>query len=118
MPRFQRTRGVLRLLALWVAHNYQDEHRKVTNEPLITLGLAPLENPIFRAALFNQLGSDELEIPVAADIRDKGGQLQRFYFMTDVLGSVMGLVDTNGAVDVNKQSRQGLPGMSSAATTG
>ncbi|MEX0701796.1 MAG: DUF499 domain-containing protein [Planctomycetales bacterium] len=71
LPRFQRTRGILRLLALWVAHNYQDEHRKVTNEPLITLGLAPLENPIFRAALFSQLGSDELEIPVAADIAGK-----------------------------------------------
>ncbi|MEX0715871.1 MAG: DUF499 domain-containing protein [Planctomycetaceae bacterium] len=74
LPRFQRTRGILRLLALWVAHNYQDEHRKVTNEPLITLGLAPLENPIFRAALFNQLGSDELEIPVAADIAGKASE--------------------------------------------
>jgi len=71
LPRFQRTRGVLRLLALWVSHNFQDEHRKVSNEPLITLGLAPLESPIFRAALFNQLGSDELEIPVAADIAGK-----------------------------------------------
>ncbi len=28
LPRFQRTRGVLRLLALWVAHAYQEEHRK------------------------------------------------------------------------------------------
>ncbi len=74
LPRFQRTRGVLRLLALWVAHNYQDEHRKVSNEPLITLGLAPLDNPIFRAALFNQLGSDELEIPVAADIAGKASE--------------------------------------------
>ena len=74
LPRFQRTRGVLRLLALWVAHNFQDEHRKVSNEPLITLGLAPLESPIFRAALFNQLGSDELEIPVAADIAGKSNE--------------------------------------------
>ena len=45
LPRFQRTRGVLRLLALWVAHNYQEEHRKATREPLITLGLAPLQEP-------------------------------------------------------------------------
>ena len=74
LPRFQRTRGVLRLLALWVAYNYQEEHRKVSNEPLITLGLAPLENPIFRAALFEQLGSSELEIPVAADIAGKSGE--------------------------------------------
>ena len=71
LPKFQRTRGVLRLLALWVAHNYQDEHRKDTKEPLITLGLAPLENPTFRAALFEQLGSSELEISVTSDIAGK-----------------------------------------------
>ena len=71
LPRFQRTRGILRLLALWVSHNYQDEHRKNSQEPLITLGLAPLENPFFRAAIFEQLGSSELEIPVTADITGK-----------------------------------------------
>lgn len=71
LPRFQRTRGVLRLLALWVAHNHQEEHRKATREPLLTLGLAPLDNPLFRAALFEQLGSDSLEIPVATDIIGK-----------------------------------------------
>jgi predicted AAA+ superfamily ATPase len=71
LPRFQRTRGVLRLLALWVANNYQEEHRKSTQEPLITLGLAPLDNPMFRAAIFEQLGSSELEIPVTADITGK-----------------------------------------------
>lgn len=71
LPRFQRTRGVLRLLALWVAHAYQEEHRKAHREPLITLGSAPLENPIFRAAMFEQLGSTELEIPVTTDIAGK-----------------------------------------------
>jgi Protein of unknown function (DUF499) len=71
LPRFQRTRGVLRLLALWVAHNHQEEHRKATREPLLTLGLAPLQNPTFRAALFEQLGSDGLEIPVTTDILGK-----------------------------------------------
>jgi len=64
LPRFQRTRGILRLLALWVAHAYQDEHRKAMREPLITLGSAPLEDPIFRSAMFEQLGSNELEVPV------------------------------------------------------
>lgn len=71
LPRFQRTRGVLRMLALWVSHNYQEEHRKDSKEPLITLGLAPLDNPIFRAALFEQLGASELEIPVTTDIIGK-----------------------------------------------
>jgi hypothetical protein len=71
LPRFQRTRGVLRLLALWVARNHQEEHRKATREPLITLGLATLQDPTFRAALFEQLGSDGLEIPVTTDIIGK-----------------------------------------------
>lgn len=71
LPRFQRTRGVLRLLALWVANNFNEEHRSVSQEPLITLGLAPLDNPLFRAAIFEQLGSSELEIPVTADITGK-----------------------------------------------
>ena len=71
LPRFQRTRGVLRLLALWVAHAYQEEHRKAMREPLITLGSAPLENPTFRSAMFEQLGSNELEVPVTTDIAGK-----------------------------------------------
>jgi hypothetical protein len=73
LPRFQRTRGVLRLLALWVANNYIEEKRKATREPLITVGLAPFDNPIFRAALFEQLGSDALETPVTTDIIGKTG---------------------------------------------
>lgn len=71
LPRFQRTRGILRLLALWVAHAYQEEHRKAMRESLITLGSAPLENPIFRSAMFEQLGSNELEVPVTTDIAGK-----------------------------------------------
>lgn len=74
LPRFQRTRGVLRLLALWVAHNYKEDHRKDTKEPLITLGSAPLENAQFRAAIFEQLGASELEIPVTTDIAGKLGE--------------------------------------------
>ena len=68
LPRFQRTRGVLRLLALWVARAYQEEHRQAAREPLIGLGSAPLDDPTFRAAVFEQLGSDRLEVPVTTDI--------------------------------------------------
>lgn len=71
LPRFQRTRGVLRLLALWVAHNYQEEHRKASGEALISVGLAPMQNAMFRAAVFEQLGGDGLEIPVTTDIIGK-----------------------------------------------
>ncbi len=71
LQRFQRTRGVLRLLALWVAHAYQDEHRRSTKEPLITLGTAPLDNLNFRTAMFEQLGENKLEVPVTTDILGK-----------------------------------------------
>ena len=71
LPRFQRTRGILRLLALWVARAYQEEHRRDSREPLITLGSAPLADQTFRDALFEQLGSDQLSIPVATDIVGK-----------------------------------------------
>jgi hypothetical protein len=68
LPRFQRTRGVLRLLALWVASSWREDARKATRAPLIELGSAPLEDAQFRAALLEQLGSTELEGPMTADI--------------------------------------------------
>jgi len=71
LPRFQRTRGILRLLALWVAHAFQEDHRKASREPLIMLGSAPLEDQTFRTAMFEQLGSHDLEIPVTTDIAGK-----------------------------------------------
>ena len=71
LPRFQKTRGVLRLLALWVSHNFKKEHWTVSQEPLITVGLAPIDDPIFRAAILEQLGSNDLETPVTVDIGGK-----------------------------------------------
>lgn len=72
VPRFQKTRGVLRLLAPWVAHAYQEEYRKATRDPLVTLGTAPFENQFFRSALFEQMGSTDLVVPVTTDIAGKG----------------------------------------------
>ena len=71
LPRFQRTRGILRLLALWVAWGYRDEHQKASSEPLITLGSAPLDDQTFRDAVFEQLGADQLSVPVTTDIASK-----------------------------------------------
>ena len=68
LPRFQRTRGILRLLALWVARAYQDDHQKAYPDPLIGLGTAPIEDPTFRAAMFEQLGANDLEGPATTDI--------------------------------------------------
>lgn len=71
LPRFQQTRGVLRLLALWVSKAYNEGYKKNLKEPLITLGSAPLEDPNFRAAVFEQLGENRLEVAVTTDIAGK-----------------------------------------------
>lgn len=73
LPRFQRTRGILRLLAIWVAYAFQKEHQRAGSkgDQLIGLGSAPIEDPTFRAAMFEQLGSSDLEGPVTTDIAGK-----------------------------------------------
>lgn len=68
LPRFQQTRGVLRLLALWVARAYQDGYKGSEKDPLITLGTAPLDDALFRAAVFEQLGEQRLEGAVTTDV--------------------------------------------------
>ena len=68
LPRFQRTRGILRLLALWVSRVYQQAFREGSRDPLITLGSAPLADRDFRAAVFEQLGEDRLEAAILSDI--------------------------------------------------
>ena len=68
LPRFQRTRGVLRILALWVSKAYVEGFKGAHRDPLIGLGTAPMEDALFRAALFEQLGSGALEAAVTTDI--------------------------------------------------
>jgi hypothetical protein len=71
LPRFQRTRGVLRLLAHWVSQAYQEGYRGQHRDALIGLGTAPLEDPLFRRAVFEQMGEDRLESAVITDITGK-----------------------------------------------
>jgi len=71
IPRFQQTRGVLRLLALWVSDAYQKGFNRNLSDSLICLGTAPLENSLFRTALFEQLGEPRLEGAVTTDICGK-----------------------------------------------
>jgi hypothetical protein len=71
LPRFQQTRGILRLLALWVSRTYQDGYKGARKEPLITLGTAPMDDAMFRAAMFEQLGETRLEAAVTTDIAGK-----------------------------------------------
>ncbi len=68
LPRFQQTRGMLRLLALWVSRAYQEGYRGADKDALITLGSAPLDDPLFRAAAFEQLGEQRLEGAVTTDV--------------------------------------------------
>ena len=71
LPRFQQTRGILRLLALWVSRAYQDGYKGNHRDSLIGLGTAPLDDPQFRAAMFEQLGEHRLEAAVTTDICGK-----------------------------------------------
>lgn len=71
LPRFQQTRGILRLLALWVANAYPAGFKGDHNDPLIGMGTAPLDDPLFRSAVFEQLGGARLEGAVTTDICGK-----------------------------------------------
>jgi hypothetical protein len=71
LPRFQQTRGILRLLAHWVSNAYREGFKGAHKDPLIGLGTAPLEESMFRAALFEQLGDTKLEGAVTTDICGK-----------------------------------------------
>lgn len=71
LPNFQRTRGILRLLALWVSNAYEAGFKGAHRDALIGLGTAPLDDPMFRAAAFEQLGEQALEGPVTTDVCGK-----------------------------------------------
>ena len=72
LPRFQKTRGILRLVALWVSDAYQKAAKGEQQEPLIGMGSAPIGNSPFRSALIEQLGQSELDGVLTTDIC--GGQ--------------------------------------------
>ncbi len=65
---FQRTRGTLRLLALWVSKAYREGYQGLHHDLLIALGTAPLDDSTFREAALEQLGERRMAVPVAADI--------------------------------------------------
>ena len=68
LRQFQQTRGALAMLAQWLSFVYKDSYTKARQEPLITLGSAPLEWPSFRAAVLGQLGENRLQAAIDADI--------------------------------------------------
>ena len=67
LPQFQRTRGVLRMFAMWVSKAYSAGFMGAHNDLLIALGSAPFEDSFFRAEVFDELGQN-LEAAVTSDI--------------------------------------------------
>jgi hypothetical protein len=101
LPRFQRTRGILRLLALWVSRAYVDGFKGAHRDPLVGLGTAPLDDSVFRSATFEQLGETKLEAAVTTDICGKkaialdgvflAGEDEGSFVVTASAGEVRGL---------------------------
>lgn len=68
LPQYQQTRGTLAMLALWISHAYREGFQRAREEPLITLGSAPLDVPDFRNIVLGQLGEPRLVHAITADI--------------------------------------------------
>ena len=69
LPQFQQTRGILRLIAQWVAEAYTRSYKKPHPDLLISLGTAPLEIPFFLEDLVsNQLNEQRLRGVITTDI--------------------------------------------------
>lgn len=68
LPQYQQTRGTLAMLAQWVSWAFVEQHQKGINEPLLTLGRAPLHDPNFASVVLGQLGEPRLGPAISADI--------------------------------------------------
>ena len=68
LNQFQQTRGALAMLAQWISWASREQFRQARNEPLITLGSAPLHVPEFRAVVLGQLGEQRLDAAIDADL--------------------------------------------------
>lgn len=68
VPHFQATRGTLAMLAQWVSLALRDGYTYRRDEPLITLGSAPLHSHEFRGVALGQLGESRLLVAIDADI--------------------------------------------------
>ena len=56
------------MLAQWISWASREQFGKARNEPLITLGSAPLHVPEFRAVVLGQLGESRLDVAIDADL--------------------------------------------------
>jgi hypothetical protein len=86
LPQYQQTRGTLAMFAQWISHVFSNEHIKSLQNPLITLGSAPLEVPEFRSVILGQLGEQKLQAAIDADI--SGAQSHAKALDADTKGSL------------------------------
>jgi hypothetical protein len=70
IPKNSRHSAAARL-ALWVSKAYLDGFKGAHRDPLIELGTPPLDDPIFRSALLEQVGEPLLEGAITTDICGK-----------------------------------------------
>ena len=68
VSQYQQTRGTLAMLAQWISWAFQTAFIQARNEPLITLGSAPLEVSDFRSVVIGQLGESRLVAAIDSDI--------------------------------------------------
>jgi len=71
LPHFQQTRSTLAMFAQWISWAYEDAFRNARQEPLITIGSAPLEVNDFRSIVLAQLGEARLNVAIDADISNE-----------------------------------------------
>ena len=68
LAQFQQTRGTLAMLAQWISWAYRNAFIQARQEPLITLGSAPLDVRDFRSLVLGQIGEQRLDTAIEADI--------------------------------------------------
>jgi hypothetical protein len=68
LQTFQQTRGTLAMFAQWVSLALKDGFAKARNEPLITLGSAPMDESAFRSVVLGQLGETRLLAAITTDL--------------------------------------------------
>lgn len=90
---FQSTRGMLRLLALWLAYAPRGE------VPLLTLGTAPFESGPFRAAVLEQLGDPRWQQVIEHDVLGFGEGATREVAAALLLESVGGATVSAGELE-------------------
>ena len=65
---FGRTRGVLRMLSLWLRNAFLESYKRKQQDEFITLGSAPMDDEGFANIVYQQMGDLKLSIPISSDV--------------------------------------------------